>query len=57
METKTRINATIGESNEALLSAVDARRYKLFKVIDWGKIEADLTDKSSSDSSDNETEN
>ena len=43
METKSKLYETVEEDDEeALLSAIDARRYKLFKLIGWEKVEADL---------------
>ena len=54
METKSKIYENVeGDEDEALLSAVDARRYKIFKLIDWDKLEADI-EQNSDDSDDGE---
>ena len=50
METKSKLYETVEEDDqEALLSAIDARRYKIFKLIDWENVEADLEDSKSDD--------
>ena len=55
MDTKAQIYESVEDDEEALLSAVDTRKYKLYKTIDWGKIESDLLedDDSSSEEEDN----
>lgn len=52
METKTKLYEDISENDEALLSAIDTRKYKLLKTIDWVQVEAELQD-----DSDDEAEN
>ena len=47
METKSQIYEDVSEDDEAFFSAVDKRKYKLLKTIDWGKVESELTDDSS----------
>ena len=43
MDTKTKLYDSVeGDKEEALFSAIDARRYKIFKMIDWDKVEADI---------------
>ena len=43
MDTKTKLYDSVeGDEEEALFSAIDARRYKIFKMIDWDKVEADI---------------
>ena len=58
MDTKSKIYETVeGNEDEALFSAVDARRYKLFKLIDWDRLEVDIYDNTDeNDSEDGEVE-
>ena len=41
-EARSRINETINDNDEALLAAIDIRKYKIFKTIDWNAIESDI---------------
>lgn len=51
METKTKVLDDVSDQDdEALLSAIDMRKYKLLKVIDWGQLEQELEEESESDS-------
>lgn len=50
MVTKAKLFKEIPEDDEALLSAIDKRKYKLFKLIDWEQLEADLTEDSNEES-------
>lgn len=42
METKSKIFEDLSEDDEALLSAIDTRKYRIFKTIDWSIVEADI---------------
>ena len=53
MDTKSKLYDTVeGNEDEAMLSAIDVRRYKLFKSIDWDKVQGDI--EPNSDNSDDE---
>ena len=56
METKSQIYEDISEDDEAFFSAVDKRKYKLLKTINWEQVEAELLDEDSSDGSDAEND-
>ncbi len=55
METNSQFFEETTEDDEAFFLAVDKRKYKLLKTIDWEQIESDLKDDESSETS--ETEN
>jgi uncharacterized Zn-finger protein len=38
LDTKDKVNKDIDDEDEALLSAIDTRRYKIYKVIDWENV-------------------
>ena len=43
LETKSKLYDMVEENDdEALLSAIDARKYKIYKLIDWQKVEDDI---------------
>ena len=42
METKSQLYEEISEDDESFFSAVDKRKYKLLKTIDWEKVESEL---------------
>ena len=41
-EAQSRINETINDIDEALLAAIDIRKYKIFQTIDWDALESDI---------------
>ncbi len=47
---KSQMYEDVSEDDEAFFSAVDKRKYKILKTIDWGKVESELTDDSSDNS-------
>ncbi len=51
METKSQLFEETTEDDEAFFLAVDKRKYKLLKTIDWEQIESDLKDDESSETS------
>ena len=58
-EARSRINETIEDNDEALLAAIDIRKFKIFKTIDWNAIEMDILDEQNqiwSDSDDDDDE-
>ena len=50
MDTKSNLFQELPEDDEALLSAIDKRKYKLLKRIDWEQLEADLLGDSTDES-------
>ncbi len=42
METKSHLYEEVSEDDEVFFSAVDKRKYKLLKTIDWEKVESEL---------------
>ena len=50
MDTKSNLFQELPEDDEALLSAIDKRKYKLLKRIDWEQLEADLLEDSTDES-------
>ena len=57
METKSKLYETVEEDDEeSLFCAIDARRYKLFKLIDWGRIESAISEIPGDSESDNTEE-
>lgn len=56
IETKSRIQDNIEENDEALLSAMDMRKYKIFKTIDWNKVETEVNEDNDSDETEEDEE-
>ena len=56
METKSKIFEDLSEDDEALLSAIDTRKYKIFKTIDWNLVESDIKDTDGSDVEEDQSE-
>ena len=54
MESKGKIYDNVEEEDEALLSAIDLRKYKLLKAIDWKQVETDLEADPASDAEEND---
>ena len=52
METKAKLYEDVSEDDEALFSAIDKRKYKLLKTIDWDQVESELMGDDSSEASD-----
>lgn len=47
MDTKSKLYQLTEDDQEALLSAIDSRKYKLIKRIDWDRLETNLAEDSS----------
>lgn len=54
METKSQVFEETSEDDEAFFSAIDKRKYKLLKTIDWTRVEAELADSSDGSDADGE---
>ena len=50
METKSHLHEEVSEDDEAFFSAVDKRKYKLLKTINWENVESVLLDEFEDDS-------
>jgi len=44
METKSKLYEDVSDDEEALLSAIDKRKYKLLKHLDWNELESILVE-------------
>jgi hypothetical protein len=51
LESKEKMFGEIEERDEAILSAIDARRYKIFKTIDWSMVNDEIEEAHTSDTS------
>ena len=49
LDTRDKIYQDIPEEDEAILTAIDTRKYKIFKTIDWSMVKSELEDDSASE--------